>query len=194
MRQRRSLVSAARGVLLLCLALPLLSIVPARASDGAAASATLERSVKAAFLYKFLAYVEFPANAFSEPAAPLVIGLIGADEIAAELTRLVAGRTVNAHPLAVRTLRDGDAVSGVHLLFVGGDDGARMRAALKSVAPGTLVVTESDTALQHGSVINFKIIEQRVRFDVSLEAAEKYNLKLSSRLLTVANQVLKGAP
>jgi hypothetical protein len=56
-----------------------------------------------------------------------------------------------------------------------------------------LVVTECDSGLQQGSVINFRIVEEHVRFDVSLDAAEKNNVKLSSRLLTVANRVQKGA-
>ena len=131
-----------------------------------------------------------PTNA----SGRMVIGVLGADELAAELGKLVAGRTVNQRPLVVRTLRDGEAPSGVHLLFVGGDDVARVRNVTKVMAPGMLVVTEAEQGLQNGSVINFKIIEQRVRFDVSLDAADKNNVKLSSRLLTVANQVLRGSP
>ena len=156
----------------------------------------LERSVKAAFLYKFLGYVEFPAGTFTDAAAPLAIGVIGADELAAELSRLVAGRNVQSRPVVVRTFRDNETPAGVQLLFIGGDeDSARLRAIVKAgVPPRMLIVTESENALQHGSIINFKIVEQRVRFDVSLEAAERNSIKLSSRLLTVANHVHKGAP
>jgi hypothetical protein len=56
-----------------------------------------------------------------------------------------------------------------------------------------LVVTECDNGLQLGSVINFRIVDERVRFDVALDAAERNGIKLSSRLLTVANRVQKGA-
>jgi hypothetical protein len=56
-----------------------------------------------------------------------------------------------------------------------------------------LTVTESDNGLQQGSVINFRLVEDRVRFEVSLPAAEKCGLKLSSRLLSVAYHVLKGS-
>jgi hypothetical protein len=66
------------------------------------------------------------------------------------------------------------------------------------VAPGAagnalLVVTECDGGLQQGSAINFRIVDERVRFDVALDAAERNGIKLSSRLLTVANRVQKGA-
>jgi hypothetical protein len=197
MRPRRPPTRALCGVLALVLAGGAVIAPPAaaRQSEAGANGALLERSVKAAFLYKFLGYAEFPPAAFSDPAAPVVIGIVGADELAGELSRIVAGRSVNQRSVQVKVLREGEPVSGVHLLFIGGDDGARVRSVLKSFGPGPmLVVTEAATGLQNGSVINFKVIEQRVRFDVSLEAADKHSVKLSSRLLTVANQVHKGGP
>jgi hypothetical protein len=164
-------------------------------SSGAVASVALERSVKAAFLYKFLGYTEFPAGSFSDAAAPLAIGVIGADDLAAELQRIVAGRTVLARPVIVKTFREGDTPAGVHMLFIGGSDAARVRSVLRAVKDAPMLsVTEADNGLLYGSVINFKIVEERVRFDVSLEAADKNSVKLSSRLLTVANHVQKGTP
>ncbi len=124
-----------------------------------------------------------------------MIGLFGADELAAELGRIVAGRTVQSRAVTVKVLRDADAASAVHLLFVGGNDNGRVRNVIKAAQPGPmLVVSEADEGLQQGSVINFRVVDERVRFDVSLEAAEKNSVKLSSRLLTVANHVQKGAP
>lgn len=180
---------------ILAVIMPVVVAVAAPAPAAAESNVALERSVKAAFLYKFLGYTEFPAAAFVDAAAPVAIGVLGADELAAELARIVAGRTALTRPIVVKTLREGDPVSGVHLLFVGGGDAARISTILKASASAPLlVVSESDHGLQHGSVINFTIVEQRVRFDVSLEAADKQGVKLSSRLLTVANHVHKGAP
>ena len=154
----------------------------------------LERSVKAAFLYKFLMYTEFPSSAFADASAPLVIGIAGDDAMARDLARLVAGRAINRRPVVVRPVREQDAMDGMHLLFVSGGDAGRLaRLARPSQAP-MLVVTEAPNGLQYGSVINFRIVAQRVRFDVSLDAADKNHIKLSSRLLTVANHVHKGAP
>jgi hypothetical protein len=83
----------------------------------------------------------------------------------------------------------------VHLLFVAGSDSVRAARVLRQAPPGpVLLVTECGNGLQAGSIINFRVVEERVRFDVSLEAADKNNIKLSSRLLTVANHVSKGAP
>lgn len=176
-----------------------LAPLPAAAQGGA--SQALERRVKAAFLYKFLGYADFPAAAFADSGSPVMIGVVGSDEMAAELGRVVAGRQVRGRPIVVRTLREGDPAS-VHLLFVAGSDNARVARVLRAAgagsaaAPGTsaalLPVTECELGLQNGSVINFRIIEERVRFDVSLDSAERNNVKLSSRLLTVANRVVKG--
>jgi hypothetical protein len=162
---------------------------------GGQGAAGLERKVKAAFLYKFLGYTEFPASAFVDPAAPVTIGVVGADELAAELSRIVNGRSIQTRSIAVKVFREGEAPTGVHLLFVGGSDSARVRSVLKSAEPAPmLLVSEAENGLQQGSIINFKIVDERVRFDVSLEAADKHSIKLSSRLLTVANQVHKGGP
>ncbi len=180
---------------LACLALAGLLFSTLALAQGNAAPAALERKVKAAFLYKFLGYTEFPASAFSDANAPLVIGVAGSDELVAELSRIVAGRSVQGRPVHVRSVRDSEAPAGIHLLFVAGADATRVRSVIKSVQPApVLLVTETESGLQQGSAINFKIVEERVRFDVSLEAAERHNVKLSSRLLTVANHVHKGAP
>lgn len=149
----------------------------------------VERGVKAAFLYKFLGYVEYPHD-----TGPLVVGVTGADDIGAELARITAGRNVGGRAVVVRTLRDGDSLAGLHMLFIGADT-ARSGTLLRSAQQqGVLTVTESDNGLLQGSVINFRLVEERVRFEVSLPAAEKSGLKLSSRLLSVAYHVLKGSP
>lgn len=171
------------------------ALPPSAAFAQGASNQALERRVKAAFLYKFLGYADFPAASFADSAAPVVIGVIGSEDMAEELGRVVAGRQVRGRPILVRTLREGDPLQ-VHLLFVAGSDSARaariLRAASANPAAALLPVTECELGLQNGSVINFRIIEERVRFDVSLDSAERNNVKLSSRLLTVANRVVKG--
>jgi hypothetical protein len=168
-------------------------LVPSAWAQGAVSAVPLERRVKAAFLYKFLGYTDFPASAFADASAPLTIGLIGADDLAVELARVVAGRTVGNRPIEVRELREADAGARVHLLFVGGGDPQRVGRIVRQASGAMLVVTECENGLQLGSVINFRIVDERVRFDVSLDAAERNGIKLSSRLLTVANRVQKGA-
>jgi len=154
---------------------------------------SMERSVKAAFLYKFLGYVESTPSLPLDPGAPLTVGLLGADDIAAELSRVTQGRTVNGHALLVRVLREGDGPAGLQLLFVGAEQTARAGPLLRAAQQaGVLSVTEAGNGLQAGGVINFRLVDQHIRFEVSLDAAERSNIKLSSRLLSVAYAVLKS--
>jgi hypothetical protein len=161
-------------------------------AQNATSGPLLERRVKAAFLFKFLGYADFPSGAFADAYSPVTIGVLGADDLAAELARIVAGRSVGGRPVLVRAVRESDLQMPLHLLFVAGGDAPRVGRMVRQAGAAMLVVTECDNGLQQGSVINFRIVDERVRFDVSLDAAERNGIKLSSRLLTVANRVQKG--
>jgi hypothetical protein len=186
-----------RAVELMALALGCVLLVffclAAVGAQSGSDEARLERNVKAAFLYKFLGYVDYPESAMPGAGEPLVIGVLGADNVADELGRITVGRSMNGRPVVVRKLRHGEAPGKVHMLFIGDDDVADMERALASVrqAP-VLTVTETGRALRQESVINFRVIDERVRFEVSLDAAEINKLKLSSRLLAVAYKVQRG--
>jgi hypothetical protein len=176
---------AARWLLLaLALALPALRVAqPARPVS--------ERSVKAAFLYQFASYVEWP-DGESVGTSPVVIGVIGDDAFAQELAATTAGRKVGERPVEVAQPNGDDmpAAERLDVLFIG--DGARgdLGRLIRAVGQRpVLVVTESRGAIDDGAVINFTLESGRVRFEVSLYAAELHRLKLNSRLLAVAQQV-----
>jgi hypothetical protein len=171
--------------MLLCIAAGI-----AAAATALAQREATEASVKAAFLYKFANYIEWPANAFAAPAAPLVIGVAGSDEVGAELERIVPGRSVNGHPVAVKRLHEGESPRGVHLLFIGRENAAlapMLRAARDS---SVLAITETERGLEMGSTNNFVTAGDRVAFEVSLDAAEKTGHRISSRMLAVARRVV----
>jgi hypothetical protein len=169
--------------LVLCVALPALA-QPERATDV---------QIKAAFLYKFGGFVEWPPKAFAGPGAAFTIGVLGADALAAELERIVSGRTVHDRPVNVRKLRRGESFAGLQVLFVGRAEGARLAEILQGTkGQALLVVTESEDALSHGSMINFVAAGDKVRFDVALPPAEREEIKISARLLGVARKVISG--
>ena len=154
---------------------------------------TDERRIKAAFLYKFAAYVEWPEGVFARPDTPVVIAVDGDDKLADELTQVVTGRTVAGRALTVRKLKKDASPVGVHILFA--SDVREDRPPLSGTqSQPILVVTDSLGALARGSTINFVIIDQHVRFEVSLVDAERRGLKLSARMLAVANSVRTGRP
>ena len=154
----------------------------------------IERQVKAAYLYKFGSYVEWPERAFPGPDSPIRIGVIGADALADELAQMVGGRTVNGRPLVVRKLRREDSVAGLNILFVGHSNNARLGEILAATkGQPMLTVTESDDGIAAGSMINFVVVDGKVRFEAAPKAAVMNNLNISARLLAAAYKVAQGA-
>lgn len=178
--------SRTRGWAVACFLLLLLQacLLPAWAQSAASESA-----VKAAFLFKFAGFVEWPSEAFQGAADPLVIGVLGNDSVAADLEQVVAGRGLDGRRVVARRLRDGESLAGLHVLLLGTHREPRLRDLIRSVPGPVLLVTEQDGALPLGSVLNFHADGGRVRFSASLASAEARSLRLSARLLAVAQHV-----
>jgi len=183
-----------RQCMLICMTLTitiLTATIAAQTDDQAA----LERNVKAAFIYKFTNYIEWPQNSFSQPDTPLTIAVMGDDQLAAELNQLVSGRIVNGRPIAVRKIQDIEPSIAINILFVGHNESARLNEVVGALqARPILIVTESEGSLTQGSIINFLVIDGHVRFEIAQNSAEKRGLKLSSRLLAVAQNVQTETP
>jgi len=154
-----------------------------------------ESAVKAAYLYRFAGFVEWPPAAQQRrPDDPLVIAVLGDDDVAADLEQVVAGRTVEGRPVATRRLREGEPAQGVHVLLVGTMREARLREVVAAVGGPVLVVTQQEGGLRAGGVLNFSSEGGRVRFSASLGSAAARGLKLSARLLAVAQAVEGRTP
>lgn len=184
--------SAARSILhagLLCCLL-----LPARpAATDEQDPARLIAQVKAAYIYRFAEHIEWPAASFADQAAPLAIGVVDGEQVAAELNQLRLTRQIKGRNVTVRTLRAGDSASGIQVLYVGAQDAPRVKRALEAAqAQGVLSITDGDGTLAAGSAISFVPVENRIRFDVSVAHAERSGLKISARLLAVAHKIEGG--
>ena len=157
---------------------------------AAAAAQPLEHEVKAAFVFKFLSFVDWPPQSFAAADTPLAIGVLGADEVLAELNGIVRDRSAQNRPVSVRALREGERPAGLHLVFVGRAAAAQIPRL--AALPGVLVVSESEGALGQGAMVNFVSVDGRVRFEVAPEQAERRGLRISSRMLAVAQHVKPG--
>ena len=146
--------------------------------------------VKAAYLYKFIGYVEWPESALPAPGNPLVIGVVGADAVEAELVRVLAGHSAFGRPLIARTVAPGDPTEDLQVLFVG-DAGLMRSAWLQRLRDRPiLIVTDAPQGLDAGAALNFVLIRGHLRFEASLPAVERAGLKVSSRLLALARRVV----
>jgi YfiR/HmsC-like len=149
-----------------------------------------EQTIKAAFLYKFAEYVDWPESVDTLSGGPFTIAVLGSGTLADDLARMTVDRTVNKRPIRVRALATDEVIDDVQMLFITNDQRDKLAALLAPIrSRPILTVTESKGAIEEGSVINFTISGDRVRFEISLDAADSHRLHLSSRLLAVAEHV-----
>jgi hypothetical protein len=154
-----------------------------------APTAPTEAAVKAAYLYRFLAYVDWPAEALPASGEPIVVGVLGSEAVAQALPGILAGRQVNGRPVVSRSLASATApLERLHALFIGRSVDAPKVLPRLGNRP-VLVVTEDE--IEAGGMLNFVVVDGRVRFEAAPVAAEAAGLKLSARLLAIAERVHK---
>jgi hypothetical protein len=166
---------------------------------GAPAVCSAEKSlseyqVKALCLVNFARYTEWPPTAFADTNAPIILGILGENHFRASLEAATAGKTIGGRTVKIRYLNAGDDCTSCQILFVGATETKRLTEILAKVkAKPVLTVGESETFLQQGGVINFAIRAGRVRFDVNLDAAHEAGTQISSKVLSLADEV-SGKP
>lgn len=163
------------------------ALLPGRAS---AAEESVEYAVKAAFLYKFGSFVEWPATAFASPASPFQLCVVGEDPFGAALDKAVSGQQIARRPVEVRRLKTVKPDSGCHIMYLAASETQRL-AQITEALRGSSVLTVSDGRSPGAAtgIINFVIKDDRVRFDIDDEAAAQNRLAISSKLLGVALSV-----
>jgi len=150
----------------------------------------LEQSIKAAYLYQFGNYVGWPDSTFDHDDSPVVIGVADADDVAIALGEAIRGRTIDSRPVRVRRVTGEESLVDIHILFAGGPDMQRLQELLTSLEDlPVLIVTHMDNTFPPGAIINFVIVDDRVRFDADLNAARAHGLRISARLLSVARDI-----
>jgi hypothetical protein len=159
-------------------------------SSLAAETAPLEYKVKAAFLYNFAKFVEWPAAKFPQPTSPFIIGVVGEDPFGNTLDETVKGKTINGRTIQIRRFASGEDLRQCHLLFVSRslkDPLDTTLAGLKSES--VLTVGETGQFVHQGGMINFIIVDDCVKFEINLDTTEQAGLKVSSKLSSVARVV-----
>jgi YfiR/HmsC-like len=167
-------------------------ILGALMSVGSSGQVADEYKVKAAFLYNFPKFVEWPPHSFKGPADPIVIGVLGRNPFHDALSEALAGKTINGRPFQVREISDASQATGCQMLFVAASERKRITELLKGNAiTGVLTIGETANFAEEGGVVNFKIEEGTVRLQINLEAARRQQLHISAKLLSLAEIVGK---
>jgi len=163
-------------------------------APGVAAAESAE-DVKAAFLFNFARYVEWPEAAFANETAPIRLCLLSNSGFHDVLAKTVSGRSVGRRPVAVETVEGLDAAGRCQLLFLG--QGASLAGADVAARLGERpVFTISDQAgfAAADGIANFILVDNKIRFEINPSAARRAGLKISSSLLRLAKLVGEGGP
>ncbi len=172
------------AVLLLAVSLP----------AGTVAQDATDARLRAAFLFNFIQYVEWPSNPVPADDAPLLIGIYRDPELAAAAKSMVEGRTVGGRTVEVRVLSRPDQVEDLAVLYLGSTDPLEIAMGLQGVeGRPVLTVGYADGFAARGGMINFVLEDRRMRFEVNRRSTAESGLRLSSQLLRLARIVGDGA-
>lgn len=144
-----------------------------------------EYQIKAAFLYNFVNFVQWPPQCFADAGSPIVIGVMGTNPFGGELEKAVGGRKISGRRITVSLVQTVAAARQTHLLFVGA--GADVGLDELKGTP-VLTVGESASFLRQGGIINFVRQNDKLHFGLNMEAAEQAGLKISAQLQKLATE------
>jgi hypothetical protein len=169
-----------------------LSIAGAR-GISAQANSPSEYQIKAAFLFHFAEFVDWPAGAFKAADSPLTYCTVGEDPFHGALEASLNGKMIGIRPIRVQHFKRAGEIQGCQVLFIGTLDRKSVPEALASLKGNPiLTVGESEQFAEEGGMIRFLMEDDKVRFEINLNAAENAKLKISARLLTLAKTVIGG--
>jgi hypothetical protein len=148
-----------------------------------------EAQLKAAFIFNFAKFTEWPSNSFAEPASPIVIGVLGRSAISAALTDTVRGKTINSRPLVVQEFSSAAEATNCHVLFIASSHQDPLPKTLAALGSSSvLTIGETDAFADAGGTIGFFTAENKIRFQINNQAARKAGLTISAKLLSLASR------
>jgi hypothetical protein len=151
-----------------------------------------EYQMKAAYLYNFAKFVEWPSQTFKNDSDPIMICVLGQEPLFRTLQEAVNGEKIEDRELIVREVSDVQQMSVCHILFIGSSDLKYLRSVLRDLKiTGILTVGEADGFTSEGGVANFKKEANKIRIEINIKAAERQKLRISPNLLNLALIVKK---
>ena len=165
---------------------------PLAQEKGARAS---EYDLKAVFLYQFARFVDWPPEAFEGADQPLTIGVLGVDPFGKSLDEIVANEVVGGRKLAVRRYHEVPEKGSCQILFISDSEAERLERVLATLkGRSVLTVGDIDAFASRSGMIEFLLVQDRLRLRVNLAAANAAHLKISSQLLRQAQIVNAKVP
>jgi hypothetical protein len=172
-----------RATQIACLSLALLLSADASAQE----SQPSEYQVKAAFLFNFAKFVEWPPGSFAGAKSPMVIGILGDNPFGGDLEQTIQNKTINNRLIVVKPAHSLAEATNCQVLFISASEKQRLPEIFGGLrGTSVLTVSETDGFTGAGGMINFVWEGKKVRFEINNDAAKKANLKINSKLLGLA--------
>jgi hypothetical protein len=153
-----------------------------------------EYQVKAAFLFHFAQFVDWPPGVLNNSDSSLILCIFDDEPRRQDFLSTIEGKAIGARVLHVRQINQPQEVQGCNILFLSRDEAQRQTAVLRSLrGMPVLTVGETDNFLSNGGTIRFHLDEDKIRFDINLDGAESSHLKISSQLLLLATSVTRDS-
>jgi hypothetical protein len=169
------------------------SIGAPRAAAGENGPQLPEYLIKAAYLYNFALFIEWPADAFATPDAPFVVGIVGPDPFGWAIDRTLQDKRIDHRRVVVERLQSTQDIRHCQMLFVSGSDGTLSAELAKRVGDlPILVVGDAPAQSAPGGAVAFTVNDNKVGFEIDLQAARRTRLKISSKMLSLA-RVVRGS-
>jgi hypothetical protein len=158
----------------------------------AAVPSSKECELEAAFVYNFTKFVEWPADSFAAPQAPIVLGVLGESPCVDALRAIVADHQVNGRPLQVKVVKSAEQIRPLHVLLVSTEYESLFESLIGELrATPVLTVGEAGSFGASGGTITFVPVSDKLRFEINMTAAEHAGLKVSSQLQKLAINIRK---
>jgi hypothetical protein len=150
-------------------------------------SAVSEEQLKAAFVYNFIRFVEWPASALPSESMPLTIGVYGNDTFVNTLAASLREKKAHGHSFVVKKLATASDAAGCHVLFIAKEESRKTAQVIDTVRKQpVLTIGETDDVFENGIIYLLKDDKKQLRFDINVRAAEESKLTVSSHLLRLA--------
>jgi len=175
------------GAFLIAVCGLILSVLPPVCAQS---EETAEYPVKFAFLYQFAQFIQWPPGAFENATAPLVVCVVGRDPFEPDLEQNLLNHTIDKHPIAIMSVKRGASLRVCQMVFVPASESKQTPGIIDGLrGSSVLTIGETKGFVERGGIINFTIEQNKLHFEINLDAARQSPLVISSKVLALARIV-----
>jgi len=151
-----------------------------------------ESKLKAAYLFNFAKFVEWPPEAFADANSPITIGILGENPFGSDLESIIRDKVINNRTIVIKLMRSVTEATNCQVLFISASVKNKIPEMISGLGQASiLTVGDTDRFVETGGMINFVKEGSKIRFEINEAAAKRAGLKISSKLLSLASRTIK---